>query len=77
MSEQGVKKLMGRLIADDKFKKEFFANPTHAIAESGYHLEPNEIQAVSKLKAQDLLVNFKRGPGSVASYELDVRSARV
>jgi hypothetical protein len=76
MSEQGVKKIMGRLVADDKFRKEFFANPQHAITESGYHLEVNEVTALSKLKASDLQVNFKRG-GTVASVELDVRSARV
>jgi hypothetical protein len=45
--------------------------------ESGYHLDPNELASVTKLKASDLAVNIKHGPGAVATYELDVRSAKI
>jgi hypothetical protein len=77
MSQQGVKKLIGRLIADDKFRTAFHADPKEAAEDSGYRLNDQELLAVSKLKPNDLLVNIKHGPGTVASYEIDVRSAKI
>ncbi|MES2979604.1 MAG: NHLP-related RiPP peptide [Pseudomonadota bacterium] len=78
MSQEGVKKLIGRMISDDQFRNTFNADPKAAIAQSGYHLEQHEIAAVSKLKPQDLQVKLKPGPGAAAaSYEIDVRSAKL
>lgn len=77
MSQQGVKKLVGRLISDDSFRKAFHDNPSKATAESGYHLDERELAALAKLKPTDLQVNVKHGHGTAASYELDVRSAKL
>jgi hypothetical protein len=77
MSQQGVKMLIGRLVGDDAFRKHFFADPQKVAEESGYHLDAHELASIAKLKASDLAVNVKHGPGAVATYELDVRSAKV
>jgi len=78
MSKEGVQKLVGRMITDEKFKKEVFQDPQKAIASSGYHIDPKEAAAISKIKPHDLQVVAKPvldPGGQVASFNLDVRSA--
>lgn len=77
MSQEGVKKLIGRMISDQDFSNAFHADPKAAIKASGYGLTPKEIAAVSKLTPNDLTVKLKPGLGPVASYEIDVRSAKI
>jgi hypothetical protein len=78
MSEEGVKVLMGRLVADDDFRTSFFQDQRLAVRRAGIQLEPNEIQAISKLQPQDLKIDVIRagGVGAAASFSLDVRTAK-
>ena len=76
MSEEGVKVLMGRLVADDDFRTAFFRDQPLAVRRAGIHLEPAELQAVSRLKPNDLKIDLiKGGPGAVSSFHIDVRTA--
>jgi hypothetical protein len=78
MSQQGVKKVVGSLISDPSFAAAFHANPQKTVHDHGLDVDANEIAALSKLKASDLQVAVHQRPGgTVASYEIDVRSAKV
>lgn len=78
MAEEGVRNIVGRLIADKSFQQAFEADPHAAIRDSGIALEADEINALTRLKASDLNVAIRpQGPGAVARYEIDVRSAKV
>jgi hypothetical protein len=77
MSQEGVRRVVGRLISDPEFKKAFHDNPQGAIEKSGYAVAPNELQALSKIKAGDLAVNISKrpGPGGVESFDVGTFSS--
>lgn len=78
MAQDGVRQVVGKLIADRNFQKSFKADPHEALKDSGYHLSATEITALSKLKASDFHVGIgQRAGAAVESYEVDVRSAKV
>ena len=62
MSELGVRKLVARLITDEKFKNEFVANPKAAAEKSGYSLTEDEIKAIEKMKSPSLKYEKQTGP---------------
>lgn len=78
MSQEGVKKVIARMITDSAFKAAVHSDAKDAIEKSGYSVTDAELKGIAKLKPNDLQVAIKRhGAGPVASYECDVRSAKV
>lgn len=54
MSQEGIKKLIGRIITDEEFKKGFFENRARTVKMSGYDVSLQELEALATLKAEDL-----------------------
>ena len=77
MSKEGVQRVVARMITDTAFRKAVIKNPKAAVGRSGLALTSAELAAISKIKASDLQITTrKKGVGGVASFELDVRTAR-
>lgn len=77
MTETGVKKTIARLITDEQFKNEFLANPQKATEKSGYALDTNEISALSKIKAEDIGMQYsKTGGATAANVEIGVTAIK-
>jgi hypothetical protein len=66
------------MVSDETFRDAVIADPASAVAESGYNLTRKEIDALGRLEPGDLEITTVRrgGVGPVASFELDVRTAR-
>jgi hypothetical protein len=52
MTKQAVEQIIGRMIADEKFRKLFFSDPDKAL--KGYDLTAKEREALLKTKAEDI-----------------------
>jgi hypothetical protein len=76
MSETGVKRIIARMITDDQFQKEFIANPKMVAERSGYALDENEVNALSQIKANDLVVQYNRVGVANAEVEFTVSGVK-
>ncbi len=54
MSQQAVEQTLGRLLTDAAFRRRFFADPSRAAVLSGLGLSPTELDALRRLREQDL-----------------------
>jgi len=79
MSKEGVRKIVGRMVSDSKFRTAVLKRPKTASAGSGYSVTTKELAAISRLKNDDFKVKVKTRPGAggVASYDIDVRTVRL
>jgi len=76
MSAEGVKSIIGQMISEPGFKKEFHRDPTRTIAKSGYAVNQDEAVALSFINENDLQVLSQiRKFGSTAVCSVDVRAA--
>ena len=60
MTTEGVRKVMGRLMTDEKFKEEFFKDSAAAVKRSGYAVDKMETNALSKLKPEDVAFDVNK-----------------
>lgn len=60
MSSQGVLNVIGRIITDEQFKKEFFEDPKLAVEHSGYAVAPDELAALAEIKPTELKIHLGR-----------------
>jgi hypothetical protein len=51
---QGLQAIIERMVVDEAFKKAILENPEQAIAEAGYHVSAEELQALKNLQGDDL-----------------------
>ena len=58
MTEKGVKGVIGKLVTDNNFQKEFFKDPHATIEESGFHISEKERNILVKIKPSDLQFNI-------------------
>ena len=61
MTTEGVRKVMGRLMTDEKFKEEFFKDSADAVKRSGYAVDKMETNAYpsSSRKTLNLMLTKK------------------
>lgn len=66
MSQEGVKKAIGMMVSDSKFRAAMFRDPKRTVARAGLALDAKELAAISKLKPSDLVIKTSGfGPGKV------------
>ena len=63
MTDTGVKLIMARLMTDDSFRSEFSANPAKTMQASGYALDKDEIEALSRINVEDYAITVVRAGG--------------
>jgi hypothetical protein len=72
MSQEGVRKVIGKLISDPGFNKEFYRDPKKAIESTGYAVNTDEFSALSKIKPEDFKLVIGKRPGAgVASFSVE------
>ncbi len=70
MTEEGVRKVVARLITDESFKKAFEENPTTAVEKSGYAVSGQELTALSKIKPNDLKLNIRKRGAEAGAFDV-------
>jgi hypothetical protein len=60
MSTQEVRKVIGRMVADEQFRQSVFADARKAIADAGFQLTNDELNAFSNLKPDDLTIDVRQ-----------------
>lgn len=71
MSQEGVRKVIGKMISEPNFAKAVHANAATAIAGSGYALDTREVAAISKIKPGDLSLQIKPGGPGNAGFSIE------
>ncbi len=55
MSQKSVERALGKLITDEMFRREFFADPARAVRAAGLDLLPDELQALRRAPRKMLM----------------------
>lgn len=71
MSQEGVRKVVGRMISDPGFAKTFHQNPQGAIASAGYAVDAHELAALQKIKPNDFHLNVVHGGPGAAGFSIE------
>jgi hypothetical protein len=76
MAAEGVKSVIGRMINEPGFRREFSLDPEGAIAKSGYTVTQDEMRTLASLNDEDFrAVDAYRKMGNTAVCSVDVRAA--
>lgn len=59
MSKQGVQKLIGQIIGDDRLRAQFFENPDNVVEASGLAIDSEELAALKQLRPSDISIQDK------------------
>jgi hypothetical protein len=54
VTQQAVKRALGKLLTDENFRERFFAGPELACWEAGFALSPVELEALSRVSHEAL-----------------------
>ena len=63
MTDEGVRKLITRLITGDSYRAEFSADPEKTMKASGYALDQDERAALADINLEELAITVVRNRG--------------
>jgi hypothetical protein len=72
LTDEGVKKLIGKVATDDIFRDNFFKDPDKAIRVSGYAIDKYEARALAAIKPEDFSVDIERRVIGVDKSDVEV-----
>jgi hypothetical protein len=54
MAKKSIDELIGQVLTDQTFRAKLLANPEGTLSEAGYELEPEALDAIKKVKPEDI-----------------------
>jgi hypothetical protein len=54
MAKKSIDELIGQVLTDSAFRAKLLADPERTLSEAGYELEPEALEAIKKVKPEDI-----------------------